>query len=231
MVSAAQAIFDQVKKRVGTEIVKYPEVIYCKPMISKTRMPKNQLGFVLWFTGLPAAGKTTVANRVYQILKQRGLKVERLDGDIVREYLSRDLGFSKEDRDENIRRMGNLSKLLVRNGIGVIASFISPYRHHRDEIRKSLAELGLNPDGKRGPKFIEVYVNCPLEICEARDPKGLYKKARKGEILNFTGISDIYEPPENPEITLETDKESLEDSVAKVLAYLKKTHFVMSEFL
>jgi len=174
----------------------------------------NQKGFVLWFTGLSQSGKTTVGNKVYQILKERGLRLERLDGDIVRQSLSNDLGFSKQDRDENIKRVTFVSQLLSRNQVGVISSFISPYRETRERIRESVVN------------FIEVFCNAPLEVCESRDENGLYKKARAGEIQNFTGISDPYEFPENPEIELKTDKESVEESVDKVIKYLEKNNFI-----
>ena len=174
----------------------------------------SQKGFVLWFTGLSQAGKTTIGDKVYEFLKTKGLKVERLDGDIVRQYLSKDLGFSKEDRDENITRIRYVSKLLSRNGIGVIASFISPYRKERDQIRREVKN------------FIEVFCNCPLEVCETRDTKGLYKKARKGEISNFTGISDPYEKPLNPEIEIRTDRESIESCTNKILDYLSKRKLI-----
>ena len=172
----------------------------------------NQKGFVLWFTGLSQAGKTTVGDKVYEILREKGLKLERLDGDIVRKSISSDLGFSKEDRDENIKRITFVSKLLSRNGVGVIASFISPYRAVRERARNEVED------------FIEVFCNCSLEVCEQRDNKGLYQKARKGEIENFTGISDPYEPPENPDIELQTDKETIVESVNKVINYLEKKY-------
>jgi len=171
-------------------------------------------GFVLWFTGLSQAGKTTVANGVHEILKEKGLKLERLDGDIVRRSLSADLGFTKEDRDENIKRVTHVAKLLSRNGTGVICSFISPYTEVRNKIRKEVTG------------FIEVFCNCPLEICEKRDKKGLYQKARRGEIQNFTGISDPYESPENPEIELNTDIETIEESINKVINCLKGSKFI-----
>ncbi len=170
----------------------------------------KQKGFVLWFTGLSQSGKTTTANRVYEELKDRGLRVERLDGDIIRHYLSKDLGFSKKDRDENITRIRYVSKLLSENSLGVVASFISPYKSERAKLREDTEN------------FIEVFCNCPLEIAEKRDTKGLYQKARKGEIKNFTGISDPYEAPENPEIELKTDKMPVQECVKKVMGYLEK---------
>lgn len=175
---------------------------------------KNQKGFVLWFTGLSQAGKTTTANEVYNQLKEKGYRVERLDGDVVRENLSKDLGFSKEDRDENIRRVGFLSKLLSRNGVGVIASFISPYKIQREGVRDETKN------------FIEVFCNCSLEVCENRDSKGLYKKAREGEIQNFTGISDPYEAPENPEIELITEGDKVKENAKKVVEYLENNNYL-----
>ena len=166
-------------------------------------------GVTLWFTGLPCSGKSAVADRAAEILKERGYKVERLDGDIVRQDLTRDLGFSKADRDENIRRVTFVSKLLTRNGVIVLTSFISPYIEVRARARR---EIG---------SFIEVYTKCPLEICIQRDTKGMYKKAIAGQIKEFTGISDPYEEPARPELLLETDKETLEESTARVLAVLK----------
>ena len=168
----------------------------------------EQKGFTLWFTGLPSSGKSAVADRVAEILREKGQKVERLDGDIVRKSLTRDLGFSKKDRDENIRRVTFVAKLLTRNDVAVLTSFISPYRGVRAYARE---EIG---------NFIEVYVKCPLEVCIERDSRGMYRKAIKGEIKEFTGISDPYEEPLNSEIILETDKETLEESASKVIQKL-----------
>lgn len=170
----------------------------------------NEKGFVLWFTGLSQSGKSTHADRIYQILKEKGLKVERLDGDIVRQSLSKDLGFSKEDIDENIRRVGFVARLLARNNIGVITSFISPYAQAREDVRKQTKN------------FIEVFCKCPLEVCEQRDTKGFYAKARKGEIKNFIGVSGPYEEPENPEIIIETNKQSIEEGCEKIIKFLEK---------
>ena len=167
-------------------------------------------GFVLWFTGLSGSGKSTIADRVAEKLRERGLKIERLDGDTVRKSLTRDLGFSERDRNENIRRVAFVAKLLSRNGVGVIASFISPYRKIRNHVREEVTN------------FVEVYAKCPLETCIERDPKGLYKKALNGEIENFTGISHPYEEPENPEILLETDKETVDECVDKVINKLEE---------
>ncbi len=174
----------------------------------------TQKGFTLWFTGLPCSGKSAVADRVAEILREQGLKVERLDGDIVRKSLTRDLGFSREDRNENIRRVTFVAKLLTRNGVAVLTSFISPYREIRAQSRQ---EIG---------NFIEVYAKCALEVCIQRDIKGMYKKAMKGEIKEFTGISDPYEEPLNPEILLETDKESLEENAQKVLKRLEELGYL-----
>ena len=171
-------------------------------------------GFVLWFTGLSQAGKTTIADRICEVLKEKGLKVERLDGDIVRQSLTKDLGFSKEDRDKNIERVTFVAKLLSRNGVIVLASFISPYKETREKIRKEVNN------------YIEIFCNCPLDICEKRDAKELYAKARKGEIENFTGISDPYEEPECPEIELKTNIESVEKCADKIIQYLEKHNFI-----
>ncbi|MGG6294666.1 adenylyl-sulfate kinase [Leptolyngbya sp. AN02str] len=178
-------------------------------------MPQH--GVTVWFTGLSGAGKTTIRMAVEQQLRDRGLKVEVLDGDIVRQYLTKGLGFSKEDRDENIRRIGFVSQLLTRNGVIVLVSAISPYRSTRDEVRTSIGN------------FVEVFVNAPLSVCEQRDVKGLYKKARAGEIKQFTGIDDPYEPPLNPEVECKTDQMSLEECVDSVIGYLEQQGYLFSE--
>ncbi|NLH08360.1 MAG: adenylyl-sulfate kinase [Chloroflexi bacterium] len=165
-------------------------------------------------TGLSGAGKTTIAKIVEAELKSRGLKIERLDGDVVRQSLTRDLGFSKEDREKNIERVTFVAKLLSRNGVGVIASFISPYRAVRDRVRSETTN------------FIEVFVNAPLEVCAERDVKGLYAKAFAGEIPNFTGVSDPYEPPLNPEIVLNTHEETPEESAQKLISYLEQHGYI-----
>lgn len=175
---------------------------------------KNKKGFTLWFTGLPQSGKTTVADAVYKILKEKGINAERLDGDIVRKSLSKDLGFSKEDREENIRRVSSVAKLFSQSGIGVLASFISPYKEQRQELREKI------------PNFIEIFVNAPLEVCEKRDTKGFYKKARTGEIKNFTGISHPYESPTNPDIELRTDIWTIEECTEKVIEYLNEKKYI-----
>ena len=153
----------------------------------------NERGFTLWFTGLSGAGKTTITNVLVKELLQRGSKLEVLDGDVVRENLSKGLGFSKEDRDTNIRRIAFVANLLSRNGVPVITAAISPYRAIRDEARQMMDD-----------RFIEVYAKASVEVCEERDTKGLYAKARSGEIKEFTGVSDPYEEPLNPEVTVET---------------------------
>lgn len=179
---------------------------------------KSQRPCILWFTGLSGAGKSTVANALEQALHARGYHTYLLDGDNVRHGLNKNLGFSPEDREENIRRIGEVAKLFVDGGTIVLTAFISPYRRDREQVRE-LVEEG---------EFIEVFVDTPLDVCEDRDPKGLYKKARAGQIKGFTGIDDPYEAPENPEITLHTDRSSIEESVVQILdelalrGYLKK---------
>ena len=168
----------------------------------------SSTGFTLWFTGLSGAGKSTLADHLTPILRDRGVSVEVLDGDEVRENLSKGLGFSKEDRDTNIRRIGYVANMLSRNGVCAITAAISPYSALRDEIRAATVT------------FVEVYVEAPLAVVEERDTKGLYKKARAGIIKNFTGVSDPYEAPTTPEITVHTGDESIEDSSGKILAYL-----------
>jgi len=172
----------------------------------------GQRGVVLWFTGLPASGKSTVANEVAHMLHERGHLAYVLDGDNIRHGLNKDLGFSPEDREENIRRIGEVANLFADAGIIAITAFISPYRRDRDRVRKLLGE----------GRFIEVYVNCPLEVCERRDPKGMYARARRGEIPEFTGISAPYEPPEAPEIELRTDLMSVEQCARVVVEYLRE---------
>ncbi len=174
----------------------------------------EQQGFTLWFTGLSGAGKTTLAKGLEQELRRRGLKVERLDGDTVRQSLTRDLGFSKEDRDKNIERVTFVAKLLSRNGVAVLASFISPYRAVRQKVREETTN------------FIEVFVQVPLDEAIKRDVKGMYQKALNGEIENFTGVSDPYEEPLDPEIRVPTHLETVEESVQRILAYLEAHDYV-----
>jgi adenylylsulfate kinase len=171
-------------------------------------------GFTLWFTGMSGAGKSTISERVYQRLKDMGARVELLDGDVVRTHLSKGLGFSKEDRDENIRRIGFVCELLSRNGVIALVAAISPYRAVREEVR---AKIG---------NFVEVYVACPIEVLAERDVKGLYKKALAGEIQSFTGVSDPYEPPVNPEVAIDSSRESVNDSVERVWAKLQEMQLV-----
>jgi adenylyl-sulfate kinase len=174
----------------------------------------EQKGVTVWFTGLSGAGKTALALRLEEELRKRSLKVERLDGDIVRQSLTRDLGFSKEDRDKNIERVTFVAKLLTRNGVAVLCSFISPYRQVRARSRE---EIG---------SFVEVYCHAALETLIERDVKGLYRKAMAGEIENFTGISDPYEPPEEPEVTIDSGAETLEESLSKILSRLEELGYV-----
>jgi adenylyl-sulfate kinase len=166
-------------------------------------------GFTLWFTGMSGAGKSTLSQLLEARLRRTGAKVEILDGDIVRQFLSKGLGFSREDRDENIRRIGFVCELLSRNGVIAIAAAISPYRAVREEVRARI------------PNFIEVFMECPVEVLAARDVKGLYKKALAGEIPQFTGISDPYEPPLAPEVTVNSSTETPDESLAKILAKLE----------
>ena len=171
-------------------------------------------GFILWFTGLSGSGKTSISKAVALELKERGCKVEILDGDVIRTNLSKGLGFSKEDRNTNILRIGFVANLLSRNGVVAIAAAISPYRAIRDEVRA----LDSN--------FVEVYVKASLEVCEFRDVKGLYAQVRSGEIKAFTGIDDPYEEPLNPEIICDTERESVADSVKTVLSKLEDLGYI-----
>lgn len=171
-------------------------------------------GFTVWLTGLSGAGKTTIAQRLARELEERGRLVDVLDGDVVRTHLSKGLGFSREDRDTNILRIAFVSSLLVRHGAAVITAAISPYIETRQQARTQIGN------------FVEVYARCPLEELVRRDVKGLYEKALRGEIANFTGVSDPYEPPPNPEVIVDTDRESVEESVAKILAALEEREYI-----
>lgn len=178
----------------------------------------NQSGCVIWFTGLSGSGKSTLANVVAHLLHERKHHTYVLDGDNVRHGLNKNLGFSPEDREENIRRVGEVARLFVDAGTIVMTAFISPYRADRDQARGLLSEN----------RFVEVYVDCPLDVCEERDPKGLYKKARSGEIKEFTGISAPYEAPDNPEIVIDTSKLDILESAQEVISYLEKSSLVPS---
>jgi adenylyl-sulfate kinase len=176
----------------------------------------EQKGFTLWFTGLSGAGKTTLARLVEAELGARGHRVEVLDGDIIRTNLSKGLGFSKEDRDTNIRRIGFVCHLLTRNDVVAVAAAISPYRDIRDEVRR---EIG---------SFVEVYCKCPIGVLAERDVKGLYKRALAGEIKHFTGVDDPYEEPFAPEVVVETDREAPEESAAKIMRKLEELSLVQA---
>ena len=186
---------------------------------SHTSLIKNMKtkGLTLWLTGLSGSGKTTIARGVERELRERGCLVETLDGDVVRTNLSKGLGFSREDRDINIRRIGFVANLLSRNGVVALVAAISPYRATRDELRQT------------NENFIEVYINAPLEICEERDVKGLYAMARSGEIRAFTGIDDPYEEPLNPDIVCYTLEESIKESIAKVIADLERLDYISAK--
>ena len=170
-------------------------------------------GVVVWFTGLPCSGKTTIAKEVKKILEEKGIDVELLDGDTVRDYI-KNKDFSKEGRNKHLRYIALMAKLLAQRGVVVLCSFVSPYRENRDFARSICNN------------FIEVYVNTPLEICMKRDVKGMYKKALAGEIKGFTGVDDPYEEPENPELVIETQNESMAESAAKVIAKLKELGYL-----
>jgi adenylyl-sulfate kinase len=175
-------------------------------------------GFTLWFTGLSGSGKSTLSLPCAERLRRAGHRVEVLDGDEVRTHLSKGLGFSKEDRDTNIRRIGFVAELLAKNGVVAITAAISPYREIRDEVRQKVT--------RHGAGFCEVYVACPIDVLAERDVKGLYKKALAGEIKNFTGVSDPYEPPASPEVTIDSSTERVEDSVEKIMGTLKRLRYV-----
>ena len=179
-------------------------------------------GFVLWLTGLSGAGKTTLAGRLVPELRARGLRVEVLDGDEVRTNLSKGLGFSKEDRDTNIRRIGYVARLLARNGVAAVTAAISPYREVREEVRRAVEA--------DGAEFVEVYVECPLEVLAERDVKGLYQKALAGEIKGFTGVSDPYEEPRAPEVVVRTHEESVEASAGRIIVELERRRLLPSRF-
>ncbi len=174
-------------------------------------------GVTIWFTGLPCSGKSTIAQLIELQLRSRAYRVEVLDGDVVRRNLTKGLGFSREDRDENIRRIGFVCHLLTRNGVIAISAAISPYRSTRNEVRRLIGS------------FVQVFLNCPLEVCKQRDVKGMYKKALAGEIAGFTGVSDPYEEPLNPELNLHTDRETPVESARNVLEWLKEAGYLAGE--
>ena len=177
-------------------------------------------GFTIWFTGLSGAGKSTITAELVRAFENRGIGHEVLDGDVVRTHLSKGLGFSKEDRDTNIRRIGWVAATLTRHGVGVVCAAISPYRAIRDEVRASV---------EKGGAFLEVYAKCPIPVLSDRDPKGLYKKALAGEIKNFTGVSDPYEEPLHADVVCETDRETVQESAGKILRRLEELGLVAPE--
>ena len=179
----------------------------------------NRKGFTLWLTGLSGAGKTTLAALLATELRARSVNLEVLDGDEVRTNLSKGLGFSKEDRDINIRRIGYVCRLLSRNGVGAVSAAISPYRAVRDEVREAIEQDGAD--------FIEVFVKCPIDVLAERDVKGLYKKALAGEIPHFTGVSDPYEPPLNPEVTVNSSLQTPEESADRIWATLERSGLIL----
>jgi adenylylsulfate kinase len=181
--------------------------------------PGDETGFTVWLTGLPCSGKSTIASKLAHCLRERRRKVEVLDGDIVRQNLSKGLGFSRADRDTNVLRIGFVAQLLSRNGVAVVVAAVSPYESARQKVRKEIE------------RFVEVFVDCPLDECERRDVKGMYKQARAGVLGAFTGVDDPYEPPSNPEVTLRTGDEVVEESLRKVLDKLTELGFLEGESL
>jgi adenylylsulfate kinase len=194
--------------------VKSTNITWHKPLVTQVDRDRRNgyKGVVLWFTGLPSSGKSTLAHQLERSLFEQGCNAYVLDGDNIRHRLNKDLGFTAEDRTENIRRISEVANLFSDAGIIVISAFISPYRRDRAQAR-SLNEPG---------RFFEVYCRCSLEACEKRDPKGLYRRARKGEVKDFTGVSAPYEEPEQPEIVVDTDKQSLDECVTRILRFLEK---------
>jgi len=177
----------------------------------------SNTGFTIWFTGLSGAGKSTLSEIIEQRLKERGRKVEVLDGDIVRTHLSKGLGFSREDRDTNIKRIAFVCSLLTRNGVICISAAIAPYREAREWAREQIGN------------FVEVYVKCPIEVCRERDVKGLYKLVDEGKLKGFTGVDDPYEEPEHPELVIETDRETIEESVSRIFSKLEELGYLEPE--
>lgn len=173
-------------------------------------MKNREKGVVVWLTGLPCSGKTTISKEIEKYFREKNLPVQRLDGDIVRGTINSDLGFSKKDRDENIRRVTHISKMLADNGVNVVVAFVSPYQKMRNFVREAC------------PNFVEVYVRCDIKECKRRDTKGMYAKALKGEIEDFTGVQDPYEEPKNPEITVNTENKSIAENVKEITKYIEK---------
>jgi adenylyl-sulfate kinase len=197
------------KKECGIHFA--PDGSVARDIAPEAETKEMHKGFTVWFTGMSGAGKSTISRLLELKLRQFGARVEVLDGDVVRTHLSKGLGFSKEDRDENVRRIGFVCELLARNGVVAIAAAISPYRDVRDEVRARI------------PNFVEVFVECPVEVLAERDVKGLYRRALAGEIPQFTGVSDPYEPPRAPEVTVNTSRETPEESVEKIWATLERS--------
>jgi adenylyl-sulfate kinase len=203
---------EDAKKECGIHFA--PDGSVARDIVVEAETNEMHKGFTLWFTGMSGAGKSTISRMLELKLRQFGARVEVLDGDVVRTHLSKGLGFSKEDRDENIRRIGFVCELLTRNGVIAVAAAISPYREVRDEVRSRI------------PNFVEVYVECPVEVLAERDVKGLYRRALAGEIAQFTGINDPYEPPLSPEVVVNSSRESPEESVEKIWATLERLGLV-----
>lgn len=206
------------QNKLGT--AKSSNVVWSDTNVTKDRRDNlnKQRSAVIWFTGLSGSGKTTVANALEQELHKLSFRTYLLDGDNVRHGLSNDLGFSDEHRTENIRRIGEVSKLFIDAGVMVLATFISPFLTDRKFVRTIVNET----------EFIEIHIECPLELCEKRDVKGLYKKARAGEIKQFTGIDSPYEKPHNPEIVIDTSKLTIDESVAEIISYLNKHSYIVT---
>jgi phosphoadenosine phosphosulfate reductase len=203
---------EDAKKECGIHFA--PDGSVARDMVAEAELKEMHKGFTLWFTGMSGAGKSTISRLMELKLRQFGARVEVLDGDVVRTHLSKGLGYSKEDRDENVRRIGFVCELLARNGVIAVAAAISPYRDVRDEVRARI------------PNFVEVFVECPVEVLAQRDVKGLYRRALAGEIPQFTGISDPYEPPLSPEVTVNSSRETPEQSVEKIWATLERLGLV-----
>lgn len=205
-------------KSVNLTVVKSSNVVWSESLITKDRRDNlnKQKSAIIWFTGLSGSGKSTIANALEQKLHHLYFRTYLLDGDNVRHGLTSDLGFNDSDRQENIRRVGEVSKLFIDAGVMVLATFISPFLKDRGRVRNLV----------KTKEFIEIYVKCPLDVCEQRDVKGLYKKARSGEIKHFTGIASPYEEPDRPEITIDTSKINIEESVNKIISYLLKHDYI-----